>query len=1020
MKKRYIFNLLPSQLQIWRAGTQHLFESAPANLSIAQDMNGRYDKSEAGYIGEFRNGKFRALMRYLGDDEGGKLNRLCDALPSPAATPEAFHNLYKRATTQQAMDGMLVPGFEDEGHVGLREAFVLPPLNVIIGLKTIGRYGSGDKKQLRSTIISNLDKGVSIKGQAGTGSSTLLRLISSWAREDGWWVHEGNMPPESLGRIWACDHSNKVSIGPNNNKSNRLSVTVQSPDLKWLRAFRDQASELFGHWKRKLMNLTDEDLQSILVDCPNGGPEELGWLLRDRLDEIDRNNNGVDTWVRAALRRTDDDRSLAGLKEWALDLIEHALCSWGSPDLHAFVDELAQNQIEKVIATVQATEEQRHLLKSFLPHATGGEALDTLKRADLVQGDRIRGLRVLRFALAERALRKPALLDALLIGQHTEVIERIAEKPQGRETLLDRISQLPIQALRMVLLAPTPWLESLFTEPTTEEMAAKLVIATDRRYELPKKLDPLPSIEIIQQLNGYDEPTARFKRCLAMPNVGDLRHLSTWQMIERDIHISSAPGSWWRLAKSDSKTLLKLLENFTELGWGKEKEELIDWLCDCDDEAAVNFVVTDTATSLRPIFIERTVEKLGLLPKLRETLVEILESDKQSLIYYGKCWNRLADSATEEELERWLFSESYPSRWSNLVGGLSLSTVKGYLTRLEKKPEIHLQDGPHSCVVRALWGMASPKELRQCGLLGDTCSEHLMDNSTLREDLREEVWRLHKGFSVDDVVWQLLKIKGVPDDFQQRYERTQRIDKDRLEEALKAPLEELSPENWLTLAKAALKHKLSPDTCLNILDGLPPLGMLNRELWEYLLKEDPIKTRKTLIQRLKERPDSVAFAGLEGVLVEAKVSVNEIKSALDKELATEPFAVFGFITALLYLGETIEPYLNSERYGAEALTALTKSDNCENEILRLLKENNVSLTHLRTLIVIAFREVGSLFSENRDVVFEAHIQKIDDATSSWAMPERAKFWILAAEIKPRAKLLERAAWWSLRTQDAVD
>jgi len=160
------YTLTPGQQERWQKQIGALFVNSGSYLTLATSVargTETSDKTVAGYIGEFRKGKYRGLRYFLGTP--WRLRKLARAMTG--TTAEDIQRLWTevRRENQGGGDVFFLAGFEDWGPVELERGLVPPPL------MRKGQYY--DLVEHRAEILGRLSDGLSVAARPSSGVTCL-------------------------------------------------------------------------------------------------------------------------------------------------------------------------------------------------------------------------------------------------------------------------------------------------------------------------------------------------------------------------------------------------------------------------------------------------------------------------------------------------------------------------------------------------------------------------------------------------------------------------------------------------------------------------------------------------------------------------------------------------------------------------------------------------------------------------------------------------------------------------------
>jgi hypothetical protein len=527
-------DLTPRQRAAWCAqiGALFLKEGNCSKLAEKGGFGERNAKTVAGYIGEFRDGKPRALRYFLG--EPARLDRLAKALDSDADRIRSIRRDVHQVDVA-APDVVLVPGFEDWGPVDFREAFVLPPL---------GRAGKVIEPALvRGALLKDIEHHVQITGAPGSGISTLLRQVATWAADDGWrvsWGADGALPLGRAGLLildgtttrdageiveWAKAPGHAVVQGsygsevPLGSGSKLFGIAGHSRTLREIARSNWSLLPVDEVWTQQLLGVVQRlapradsarcqavratQVRDLVRSIPLPTPELVGVLLRAVVDgaEAEAAEHGlalVGNTARRRLRgtqRRDQESLLRGAESWIGEAYLRQLQD-ASGRLEDSAGAAMVARAHAVVEEVHATAEQREFLRAVLPYADAGAAVEALRAADVVRCDddgvdRFRFEPFLAAAMAPRALRSETVLRRALVLRNSALLSALVRTPGGPRELAVALARLDGPALATTLADPrrdADWVSRVRWDTPLVARVLAMLLATNRLgVALPRK-----------------------------------------------------------------------------------------------------------------------------------------------------------------------------------------------------------------------------------------------------------------------------------------------------------------------------------------------------------------------------------------------------------------------------------------------------------------------------------------------------------------------------------------------------
>lgn len=473
------------------------------DLDTAIDRGGKdYNKTVAGYVGDFRRGDKRGLTYFF--ESQPRLAALAGAI---GCNHDDLRSHMKTVLRLDRVDEDLLwlSGFEDLGPVSFDDGFVFPPL-----FSSDARIDAEGLSRMARTSPSGI---IAISGAPGSGVTTILQWLLRRAAEDGWraarW--DGQLPRgraialladpddglETLERedelargaapgtsdvpgrhavglaTWVKSGGHRVI------RAQRGGLSLAPVDILWLRAFVERVSVQAGK-RLNVTKLNDGVLHEIAQ--LRVGPEEAGIRLRERLEG--RNRPPVRALEEAARRRLrakhHEEGGLSAFETWFPELALAALRD-RAVDPVALVDgsavAAARRQLEEQLPGLANAE----LLRTCLPALTGEGSLRALRGANLVSEaggvTTVRLIGMVAVDIADRVRDDPSVLRRCVIAGDTLLLRAVAGTIGGPAALVSALEQLDAPSLKAAFERnEADWIRTL---PMTDRLVARLVATAE-------------------------------------------------------------------------------------------------------------------------------------------------------------------------------------------------------------------------------------------------------------------------------------------------------------------------------------------------------------------------------------------------------------------------------------------------------------------------------------------------------------------------------------------------------------
>lgn len=457
------------------------------NLDSLKDRGGEdYDKTVAGYVGEFRRGQRRGLIFFFDNPE--RLDKL--ALACSCTTEELRSDLSVIQRTDRIDDDMMwLAGFEDLGPIHIDDGFVLPPVE--------GPDGRLDREGLKKLLFKKTSKGMCIRRDAGAGVTTLIRWLARQAAYAGWhparW--EGQLPQgRSIVLIADPDDGIAGISRARTDGKNCLSSWLDGGQIL-IRASRDGLrtgpvdtawlNEFIGKVKLKTPPQLrwkwpgEDDLKRIAA--LQLGPEDAGVQLRCLMERSGDLLRSLEQAARRRLQAYGSEASgLVAFGSWFPDLVLAVLRDPTAAPL-PLIEGTAVVQARRTLDQARLTSAELALFRACLPALSGEAALSALRSAGLLaESDghtRIRLTGMIAKVIADRLRDDPVALKKCLSDRQHVLLDAVADTQGGGGALVATLERLDAPALRRALKDKgREWLRRL---PWSERLTARVLVSAE-------------------------------------------------------------------------------------------------------------------------------------------------------------------------------------------------------------------------------------------------------------------------------------------------------------------------------------------------------------------------------------------------------------------------------------------------------------------------------------------------------------------------------------------------------------